>query len=152
VGPRAVLDTVVKRKIPSPRREWNPRTPIVQPVAQRFTDLVIISHTTMKGIREEILNYNRAMGIIRQVFRPNFVQINTRSEVHTTNADLMAAKLLRCVNEMKAESRLQKRNLGGERQVILGWIIETYRSTWGNHVLRMPRSRIPFQILRYQPK
>jgi hypothetical protein len=34
VGPRAVLDTVVKRKIPSPRWESNPRTPIVQPVAQ----------------------------------------------------------------------------------------------------------------------
>jgi hypothetical protein len=32
VGPRAVLDAVVKRKIPSPRRELNPRTPIVQPV------------------------------------------------------------------------------------------------------------------------
>jgi hypothetical protein len=27
VCPRAVLDTVVKRKIPSPRRESNPRTP-----------------------------------------------------------------------------------------------------------------------------
>jgi hypothetical protein len=34
VGPRAVLDAVVKRKIPSPRRESNHRTPIVQPVAQ----------------------------------------------------------------------------------------------------------------------
>jgi hypothetical protein len=32
VGPRAVLDAVVKRKIPSPRRESNPRTPIVQTV------------------------------------------------------------------------------------------------------------------------
>jgi hypothetical protein len=32
-GPRAVLDAVVKRKIPSPRRESNPRTLIVQPVA-----------------------------------------------------------------------------------------------------------------------
>jgi hypothetical protein len=38
VGPRAVQNTVVKRKIPSPRRESNPRTPIVQPVAQRCTD------------------------------------------------------------------------------------------------------------------
>jgi hypothetical protein len=38
VGPRAVLDAVVKRKIPSPRWESNPRTPIVQPVAQRYTD------------------------------------------------------------------------------------------------------------------
>jgi hypothetical protein len=33
VGPRAILDAVVKRKIPSPYRELNPRTPIVQPVA-----------------------------------------------------------------------------------------------------------------------
>jgi hypothetical protein len=38
VGPRAVLDAVVKRKIPSPRRESKPRTAIVQPVAQRYTD------------------------------------------------------------------------------------------------------------------
>jgi len=30
-GPRAVLDAVMKRKIRSPRRESNPRTPIVQP-------------------------------------------------------------------------------------------------------------------------
>jgi len=30
VGPRTVLDAVVKRKIPSPSRELNPRTPIVQ--------------------------------------------------------------------------------------------------------------------------
>jgi hypothetical protein len=29
VGPRAVLDVVVKRKIPSLRRESNSRTPIV---------------------------------------------------------------------------------------------------------------------------
>jgi sulfatase maturation enzyme AslB (radical SAM superfamily) len=38
VGPRAVLDAVMKRKIPSPRRESNPRTPIVQPITQRYTD------------------------------------------------------------------------------------------------------------------
>jgi hypothetical protein len=38
VGPRAVLDVVVKRKIPSSRRESKPRTPNVQPVAQRYTD------------------------------------------------------------------------------------------------------------------
>jgi hypothetical protein len=29
VGPRAILDAVVKRKIPSPRRKSNPRTPIM---------------------------------------------------------------------------------------------------------------------------
>jgi hypothetical protein len=33
VGPRAVLDTTVKRKIPSLRRESNRRTPIVQLIA-----------------------------------------------------------------------------------------------------------------------
>jgi hypothetical protein len=38
VSPRAVLDAVVKRKIPSLRRESNLRTPVVQPVAQRYTD------------------------------------------------------------------------------------------------------------------
>jgi hypothetical protein len=42
VGPRAVLEAVVKRRIPSPRRESNPRTPIVQLVAQRYTDWAII--------------------------------------------------------------------------------------------------------------
>jgi hypothetical protein len=34
-------DGVVKREIPSPRRESNPRTPIVQHVAQRYTDWAI---------------------------------------------------------------------------------------------------------------
>jgi hypothetical protein len=42
VGPRAVLDAVVKRKIPSPRRKSNPRTPIVQPVAQIIIIIIII--------------------------------------------------------------------------------------------------------------
>jgi hypothetical protein len=32
------LDAVVKRKISSPRRESNSRTPIVQTVAQCYTD------------------------------------------------------------------------------------------------------------------
>jgi hypothetical protein len=41
VGPRAVLDVVVKKKIPSPRQESNSRTPIFQPVAQRYTDWAI---------------------------------------------------------------------------------------------------------------
>jgi hypothetical protein len=41
VGPKAVLDAVVKRKIPSPCRESNPRTPIVQPAGQRYTDWAI---------------------------------------------------------------------------------------------------------------
>jgi hypothetical protein len=43
VGPRAVLDTVVKRKISISHRESNLRTPIVQPVAQRYTDWAIMT-------------------------------------------------------------------------------------------------------------
>jgi hypothetical protein len=38
VVPRAVLDAVVKRKILILHRESNPRTLIVQPVAQRYAD------------------------------------------------------------------------------------------------------------------
>jgi hypothetical protein len=38
MGLTAVLEAVVKRKIPSARRESNPRAPNVQPVAQRYTD------------------------------------------------------------------------------------------------------------------
>jgi hypothetical protein len=37
MGPRAVLDAVVKRKIPSLRRESNLGTPIVQPVAHPYS-------------------------------------------------------------------------------------------------------------------
>jgi hypothetical protein len=37
MGPRAVLDVVVKRKIPSPHQESNTRTLIVQPISQHYT-------------------------------------------------------------------------------------------------------------------
>jgi hypothetical protein len=41
VGPRAVLDMVVKRKIPSAPWESNPRTQIIQPIAQHYTNWAI---------------------------------------------------------------------------------------------------------------
>jgi hypothetical protein len=44
VGPRAVLEAVVKRKIPSPCQESKPRTPIVQSLAQRCVDEIIGDH------------------------------------------------------------------------------------------------------------
>jgi hypothetical protein len=47
VGSRTVLDAVGKRRIPSPRQESNPRTPIVQPVGQRFTDWAIAAVTLL---------------------------------------------------------------------------------------------------------
>jgi hypothetical protein len=50
VGRRAVLDAVVKRKIPSPRRESNHRTPIVQPVAQGRQFIVGINNISVEGL------------------------------------------------------------------------------------------------------
>jgi hypothetical protein len=41
VGPKAVLDAVVKRKILISGRKSCPKISIVQPVAQRYTDWVI---------------------------------------------------------------------------------------------------------------
>jgi len=41
VGSRAVLDTMSKRKIPSPRRKSNPGHSVVQPVVSRYTDWAI---------------------------------------------------------------------------------------------------------------
>jgi hypothetical protein len=41
IGLKTVLDSVVKRKIPSTRRELNSKTPIVQSIAQRYTDSII---------------------------------------------------------------------------------------------------------------
>jgi hypothetical protein len=47
VDPRAVLDVVVKRKIPSPQRESNPRTPILQPVASHYTDRAMVNNNAV---------------------------------------------------------------------------------------------------------
>jgi hypothetical protein len=62
VGPRAVRDAVVKRKIPSPRRKSNPRTPIVQPVAQRYTDWAV---TALRRYWEKKLKVNPSVCLIK---------------------------------------------------------------------------------------
>jgi hypothetical protein len=54
VGPRAVLDAVVKRKIPSPPRDSNPRTPIVQPVAQRYTNTKHVKYETFTAVKIQV--------------------------------------------------------------------------------------------------
>jgi hypothetical protein len=41
VGSRALLDAMVKRKIPSPHQESNPRTSIVQHVASHYTEYTL---------------------------------------------------------------------------------------------------------------
>jgi hypothetical protein len=62
VGPRAVLDAVVKRKIPSPRRESNLRTPIVQHVARPYTDWAITALTNSNSNNN---NNNSSRGLNR---------------------------------------------------------------------------------------
>jgi hypothetical protein len=51
---------VVKRKIPSPRRESNPRKPIVQPVAQHYTDWAITALIARMGQMRN--SYNSLVG------------------------------------------------------------------------------------------
>jgi hypothetical protein len=56
VGPTAVLDTAVKRKIPSPRRESNPRTPIVQPVALYCIHVFLKGQHRLRVIENRVLS------------------------------------------------------------------------------------------------
>jgi hypothetical protein len=56
VCPRAVLGAVAKRKIPSLRQESNPRTLIVQPVAQRYADWAITALSHLESTTEVYQN------------------------------------------------------------------------------------------------
>jgi hypothetical protein len=59
VGPRASLDAVVKREIPTHSQDLNP--PIIQPIAQRYTtELVRLLKRMYKYIEVEML---RNMGL-----------------------------------------------------------------------------------------
>jgi hypothetical protein len=70
VGPRAVLDEVVKRKIPSPRRESNPGTPIVQPV-----ELSRLLDRTIDGTKKSVRMYTMFTG--KQKIRDqHFISVN----------------------------------------------------------------------------
>jgi hypothetical protein len=64
VGPEAVLDVVVKRKIPSPRRESNPKIRIVQPVAQRYTWKTIKTYRNLSGEVKSAWSYTSTRLII----------------------------------------------------------------------------------------
>jgi hypothetical protein len=81
VGPRAVLDSVVKRKILSSRQESNPRTPIVHPVAQSLYRLNYPNSTKAYGVtipyylfkhfiswKFKLLSQNIEMGYIHYIY------------------------------------------------------------------------------------
>jgi hypothetical protein len=79
VGPRAVLDVVVKRKILSPRRESKSRTPIVQPLVQRYTDWAIAA-LILCGVRFGTCLLKTA---IPKAFQLQFVFKSFRTELIT---------------------------------------------------------------------
>jgi hypothetical protein len=54
------MDAVVKREIPSPSRESNPRSPIVQPVAQRY--ITRFSINALHQILSKSSDMNMRMG------------------------------------------------------------------------------------------
>jgi hypothetical protein len=61
VVPRAILDAVAKRKIPSHRRESNPKTPIVQSVAQSYTDWAITAPASHSLIGISVIRFPRLL-------------------------------------------------------------------------------------------
>jgi hypothetical protein len=57
VGPRAVLDAVMKRKISSSPRKPNSRIPIIQPVAQWLKARKSLNWDCRKGAKFRTLDY-----------------------------------------------------------------------------------------------
>jgi hypothetical protein len=55
---RAVVDAVVKRKIPRLRRKSNPRTPIIHPADQRYTDSAITALMNTETKEKKVFTSN----------------------------------------------------------------------------------------------
>jgi hypothetical protein len=51
VGPRAILDVVVKKKIPSPHQELNPRTLIVHTIPTELSQLLQYKYNKYETFR-----------------------------------------------------------------------------------------------------
>jgi hypothetical protein len=121
-----------------------------------------------------ILNYNRAMGIINQIFKPSLVQKHTRIKVYKTLARPIVTygsdawticksdRTRITANEMKFLRRTagyteldKTRNTEILRELKINSVQEhtdQYRNNWKQHVQRMDRSRIPRQVMKYRPK
>jgi hypothetical protein len=78
VGPRAILETAVTRKIPSPRRKSNPRTPIVHP--RRL-------YRVERYVGREWWIGNYAVGSSGDVFYGIIQQFDDAEENHETSRD-----------------------------------------------------------------
>jgi hypothetical protein len=125
-------------------------------------------------ISTKILNYNRAMGIISQIFKPSLVQKHTRIKIYKTLAGPILTygseawticksdRTRITANEMKFLRRTagyikshNKRNTEILRELKINSVLEhidQYRNNWKQHVQRMDRSRIPRQMMACRPK
>jgi hypothetical protein len=93
-----------------------------------------------------MLNYNRAMGIIRQIFKPSLVQKHTRIKIYKTLARPILTYRSEA-NEMKFLSRTagytkldKKRNTEILRELKISSVLEhidQYRNNWKQSVQRM---------------
>lgn len=132
-----------------------------------------ISYEEEKDLNEKIIKFNRAMGIINQIFKPTLVQKHTRTRIYKTLARPILcfgseAWTIRNIDSQRltaAEMRFMRRTAGYTRMdhiknfdimkelqiEPITEYLQKYRQNWRSHVIRMPRSRIPRQILNYHP-
>jgi hypothetical protein len=132
-----------------------------------------ISYEKDIDISNTILNYNRAMGIINQIFKPSLAQKHTRIKVYKTLArpiltygseawtirksdrtrsTAKGRKLLRTAECTKLD---KERNTEILRKLKINSLLEHIhqcRNNWKQQVQKMDRSRIPRQIMTYCPK
>jgi hypothetical protein len=94
VDSRAVLDAVVKRKIPTLRRDSNNRTPIVQPVAQRYT-MFTLNLSVFETYLYHFWNRKRKSQFLCFLNTSDvFSTTRTRSKVARSNAIKFASTIL----------------------------------------------------------
>jgi hypothetical protein len=120
VGPRALLNAAVERKIPSPRRESNPRTPIVQAIAQRYTDWAITAlffYVVLSNIDKGLV-----MNWFTEQVLPKCLKGFTVSEV---NSDSEQA---RGPNPWNEHTNKQTNNSWRDLMEFYTWI--SYRNVW----------------------
>jgi hypothetical protein len=77
VGPRAVLDTLVWRNTSSSCWESNPRTPMVQPITQCYTDWAIIALIRIKVVDNKNAYLRKAGQMKRFYFHKQWHVINS---------------------------------------------------------------------------